>query len=91
LKARCNRHHHGAVPVDVKRRTFIRTGGGLAATLLADSCTANGRQAVASTGTALSRSAARASPANWAALARGLDGRLIRPDEAAYNSARLLA
>ncbi|WP_433338945.1 FAD-binding oxidoreductase [Spirillospora sp. CA-294931] len=35
-------------------------------------------------------SAPSASPADWNAFARGLDGRLVRPDDAAYDRARQL-
>ncbi|KMS69276.1 lipoprotein [Streptomyces viridochromogenes] len=78
----------------MERRTFI--GGGTAAALTAMTATAcktgtdttsgttTGTRTTATTATAAS------APANWAALAQDLDGRLIRPGDTDWKSARLL-
>jgi FAD/FMN-containing dehydrogenase len=80
------------------RRTILRAGAALAAGgWLAAGCDAGGRPAT--TGRTPSRTAtptppARRSgpptPADWTALARGLHGTVIRPGEAAYDTARRL-
>ncbi|MFF7163865.1 FAD-binding oxidoreductase [Streptomyces sp. NPDC008086] len=80
----------------MERRTFI---GGTAAALTALTATAcNGTKSTSSgtgtrtaTGTATrTRTTAASTPANWTALAKDLDGRLIRPGDADWKSARLL-
>jgi FAD/FMN-containing dehydrogenase len=59
--------------------------------MLTSSCASNGLRSVATTSTALARPAAgQSGQLDWAALARGLDGRLIRPGDAAYGAARRL-
>ncbi|AWT44084.1 MULTISPECIES: FAD-binding oxidoreductase [Streptomyces] len=75
------------------RRTFI---GGTAATLAAvgtaTACTNSGtatKDTAASTHPPLKTTAASA-PATWTALARDLDGTLVRPGDADWRSARLL-
>ncbi|MFF9626447.1 FAD-binding oxidoreductase [Streptomyces griseosporeus] len=82
------------------RRTFI---GGTAATLAAlgttTACTATdggtGTQSTAGQSTAASaqpplKTTSAAAPATWTALARDLDGTLVRPGDADWRSARLL-
>ncbi|MFE6624132.1 FAD-binding oxidoreductase [Streptomyces sp. NPDC057740] len=78
----------------MERRTFI---GGTAAALTALTATAcNGTKSTSSgTGTRTAtatrtRTTAASTPANWTALAKDLDGRLIRPGDADWKSARLL-
>ena len=78
----------------MERRTFI---GGTATALaaLATGCKAGGGSA-ASTSASASRSSFRATSAtaataaNWSALARDLDGPLVRPGDAAWPAARQL-
>ena len=75
----------------MERRTFI---GGTATALaaLATGCKAGGGSA-ASTSTSSSRTSFRATSAtsaNWSALARDLDGPLVRPGDAAWPAARQL-
>ncbi|MFD8330547.1 FAD-binding oxidoreductase [Streptomyces lydicus] len=89
----------------MKRRTLLQAGTGLAATSVAwatgcDSKTggASAASAASTTGTdaAQTRAAsapagvARATQANWSALGKSLDGRLIRASDAAYATARKL-
>ncbi|MEU3713283.1 FAD-binding oxidoreductase [Streptomyces catenulae] len=83
----------------MKRRTLLQTGGGLAATSVAwaTGCTTNGAATGSSASattpggalTATTTSAAKpaATKAGWSALAKSLDGTLIRPSDAAYASA----
>jgi hypothetical protein len=79
----------------MQRRTFI--GGGAAAiAAVATAACKGGGSANATTGSASSdmsgtsiRSAA-AAPANWTALARDLDGTLVRPGEANWTTAHQL-
>ncbi|WP_367322172.1 FAD-binding oxidoreductase [Streptomyces sp. HUAS ZL42] len=82
----------------MERRTFI--GGGAAAlaavtTAACKSSSTDDTSGAASTDTATSsrtplKSASAATPANWTALARDLDGSLVRPGEAAWPAARQL-
>ncbi|MFF8310954.1 FAD-binding oxidoreductase [Streptomyces lydicus] len=89
----------------MKRRTLLQAGTGLAATSVAwaTGCDSKTGQAAAAstastTGTdaAQTRAAsapagvARATQANWSALGKSLDGRLIRASDAAYATARKL-
>ncbi|MDH6628394.1 FAD/FMN-containing dehydrogenase [Streptomyces sp. LBL] len=77
----------------MERRTFV---GGTAATLaaLTTACKAGGGSAAASPSVSASRtsfrSASSAAAANWAALARDLDGLLVRPGDADWPAARQL-
>jgi FAD/FMN-containing dehydrogenase len=78
------------------RRTILRGGAALAAGgLLAAGCDGTTARRAASATPTASRSAAPTrsgppAPADWSALARGLDGTLIRPDDADYGTARRL-
>ncbi|GAA3444392.1 FAD-binding oxidoreductase [Planomonospora venezuelensis] len=67
------------------RRTLLRIGG--IAALTAGAGLPARTRAAAETGTA-ARTGPR--PSDWRALERGLDGRLIRPGDAAYDAARRL-
>ncbi|MFF9286843.1 FAD-binding oxidoreductase [Streptomyces griseosporeus] len=78
------------------RRTFI---GGTAATLAAvgtvTACTNSDGGSTSTKGTAASahpplKTTAASAPATWTALARDLDGTLVRPGDADWRSARLL-
>ncbi|MFF3909568.1 FAD-binding oxidoreductase [Streptomyces sp. NPDC001848] len=73
----------------MRRRTFI---GGATATLAATATTtACGSGTSAGTGTSLRTDSAGAqAPANWTALARDLDGTLVRPGDRAWPTARQL-
>ncbi|MFJ8075692.1 FAD-binding oxidoreductase [Streptomyces sp. NPDC096176] len=76
------------------RRALLTTAVALTATA-ATGCTGKGEKAAAPSGTATTftpprPSATGSSAPDWAALARGLDGQLIRPGDAAYASARQL-
>lgn len=81
----------------MERRTFI---GGTAAALTALTATAcdgtkdtnsgTGTRTRTSTRTTATGNTAASAPANWTALAKDLDGRLIRPGDADWKSARLL-
>ncbi|MEV6395698.1 FAD-binding oxidoreductase [Streptomyces sp. NPDC051907] len=79
------------------RRALLTTAIALSAT----ACTGSGTAASAppgsspggtaqSLGRAPARTAAAAAAADWSALARGLDGTLVRPGDAAYPTARQL-
>ncbi|WP_055525730.1 FAD-binding oxidoreductase [Streptomyces graminilatus] len=69
----------------MERRTFIGGGVAAAATLTAVACTATKRAGA----TPLSATNA-STPANWTALARDLDGPLIRPGDGSWATARQL-
>ncbi|WLW53961.1 FAD-binding oxidoreductase [Streptomyces sp. YU58] len=80
----------------MERRTFI---GGTAATLAAaaaTACKASGGSPTPATGTTTTRTTttatktSRATPANWTALARDLDGPLIRPGDTNWPAAHQL-
>ncbi|MEY9992453.1 hypothetical protein ABIE67_004485 [Streptomyces sp. V4I8] len=80
----------------MERRTFI---GGTAAALTALTATACNGSTDTTSGTATdtaartrttTRTAAASAPANWTALAKDLDGRLIHPGDADWKSAHLL-
>ncbi|MER6956495.1 MULTISPECIES: FAD-binding oxidoreductase [unclassified Streptomyces] len=83
----------------MERRTFI-AGGTAAVAAAATACKATGGSASGSasatgtgTGTGSTTpltSAGVAAPANWTALARDLDGTLVRPGEASWTAARQL-
>ncbi|WP_031479222.1 FAD-binding oxidoreductase [Streptomyces bicolor] len=81
----------------MERRTFI--GGGAAAlTALAttackgstDSATGTGADTATRTQSTSTTTSKSAAPANWTALARDLDGPLIRPGDASWKSAHQL-
>ncbi|MEU0335780.1 FAD-binding oxidoreductase [Streptomyces sp. NPDC006193] len=80
----------------MERRTFISGGtAALAATALTG-CSSGPRasagsspRSLAASGPAL-RTTGQAAAANWAALARDLDGTLVRPGDAAWKTARQL-
>ncbi|UFQ16620.1 MULTISPECIES: FAD-binding oxidoreductase [Streptomyces] len=82
----------------MERRTFIGTTAAALAATTVGGCTSGGSQAGAATprahggrDTALrSASAAASAPATLAALARDLDGTLVRPGEAKWAAARQL-
>ncbi len=80
---------------EMERRTFI-AGGTAAVAAAATACKANGGSADGSapaTGgstTAPLTTTSVAAPANWTALARDLDGTLVRPGEASWAAARQL-
>ncbi|MFJ8633740.1 FAD-binding oxidoreductase [Streptomyces sp. NPDC093568] len=77
----------------MERRTFIGGTAAAVTALAATGCNGSGtsgttartQATVAGTGTA-----SFAAPANWAALARDLDGRLIRPGDADWKTAHQL-
>ncbi|MFH8775710.1 FAD-binding oxidoreductase [Streptomyces sp. NPDC017958] len=80
----------------MERRTFISGGAAaLAATALAGCSTGSGTSAgssahtQSSSGTAL-KTTSQAAAANWAALARDLDGPLVRPGDATWKTAHQL-
>ncbi|MER6025331.1 FAD-binding oxidoreductase [Streptomyces sp. NPDC001851] len=78
----------------MERRTFIAGGtAALAATALTGCGTGSGRSTTAATGssslTSLKTTSAQAA-ANWAGLARDLDGPLIRPGDATWKTAHQL-
>ncbi|MFG2125771.1 FAD-binding oxidoreductase [Streptomyces sp. NPDC048710] len=80
----------------MERRTFISGGAAaLAATALAGCSTGSGTSAESSahtqssSGTAL-KTTSQAAAANWAALARDLDGPLMRPGDATWKTAHQL-
>ncbi|MEU2285866.1 FAD-binding oxidoreductase [Streptomyces sp. NPDC013178] len=72
----------------MERRTFIAGGTAAAAAVATAACRAAGDSASAG-GTSLTTTSAVAA-ANWAALARDLDGPLIRPGDASWSAARQL-
>ncbi|WP_369170389.1 FAD-binding oxidoreductase [Streptomyces sp. R28] len=89
----------------MERRTFIGGGAAALTALAATACNGNsdtgagsgtGADTGADTGTRTQTTATRsttasaATPANWTALARDLDGRLIRPGDADWKSAHQL-
>lgn len=75
----------------MERRTFIMGGAATATALATSACnpaaTTTGADKTAQN---TSLTSAASAPSNWAALARDLDGRLIRPGDADWNTARLL-
>ncbi|WP_460067267.1 FAD-binding oxidoreductase [Streptomyces sp. YKOK-I1] len=80
----------------MERRTFIAGGTAAVAAVTTAACsTSKGGGASASAGgtatglTSLTTTAG-AGPANWAALARDLDGTLVRPGDASWTTARQL-
>ncbi|TVZ97565.1 FAD-binding oxidoreductase [Streptomyces sp. BK340] len=80
----------------MERRTFISGGAAaVAATALAGCSTGSGASArssahtLTSSGTAL-KTTSQAAAANWAALARDLDGPLVRPGDATWKTAHQL-
>ncbi|MEU1517873.1 FAD-binding oxidoreductase [Streptomyces sp. NPDC005811] len=80
----------------MERRTFIAGGTAAVAAVTTAACsTTKGGGASASAGesatglTSLTTTAG-AGPANWAALARDLDGTLVRPGDASWTTARQL-
>ncbi|WP_416976207.1 FAD-binding oxidoreductase [Streptomyces sp. T028] len=80
----------------MERRTFIAGGTAAVAAVATAACsTSKGSGASASGGdtatglTSLTTTAGSA-PANWAALARDLDGTLVRPGDASWTTARQL-
>lgn len=79
--------------MELDRRSLLTTAVALTVTAAAG-CTDNERGTPRRTGDPTSSrpapSAARSAAADWTALAAGLDGRLIRPEDADYASARQL-
>lgn len=78
----------------MERRTFM-AGGAAAVAAAATACKAtNGSAGASASATGDSKvpltTTSVAAPANWAALARGLDGALVRPGEASWAAARQL-
>ncbi|GKQ36933.1 FAD-binding oxidoreductase [Streptomyces sp. A012304] len=71
----------------MQRRTFIAGGTAAVAAVTAAACRADGDSTT--THTAL-RTTSAVAAANWAALARDLDGSLIRPGDTAWAAARQL-
>ncbi|MGW1669643.1 FAD-binding oxidoreductase [Streptomyces sp. NPDC002324] len=82
----------------MERRMFIGGGAAALTTLTASACTGTdpgpatratdtSLRTTTTTGTGI---ASRASAANWAALARDLDGPLVRPGDKAWSTARQL-
>lgn len=85
----------------MERRTLLTAGAATLTAAAVAACTgADGNASTPSTAAPLPRStpapvkpspgAAKKVPADWAALARGLDGKLVRPSDAAYRTARQL-
>ncbi|WP_440098961.1 FAD-binding oxidoreductase [Streptosporangium sp. H16] len=78
------------------RRAFLRTGGLAALALGAQGTPAlgaagtTGHDATGATGATGRGTASAPRPADWRALAGGLEGRLVRPGDAAYDGARKL-
>ncbi|MFE0471847.1 FAD-binding oxidoreductase [Streptomyces sp. NPDC058947] len=73
----------------MERRTVLTAGAAAiaaAATPFATACTSSGPRATATAATTRTRAAA----ADWSALARDLDGPLVRPGDAAWATARQL-
>ncbi|MFF4661096.1 FAD-binding oxidoreductase [Streptomyces sp. NPDC001381] len=80
----------------MERRTFIAGGTAALAAVTTAACSSSGGGGAAAAGsdsttglTALSANAASA-PADWTALARDLDGTLVRPGDASWTTARQL-
>ncbi|MFF3503501.1 FAD-binding oxidoreductase [Streptomyces sp. NPDC003247] len=79
----------------MERRTFIAGGTAAVTALTTTACRATAHDggtptpASGATGTARTSTGAAAAP-DWAALARDLDGTLVRPGDAAWDTARLL-
>ena len=82
----------------MERRTFIAGGTAALATAATTACRAGdsstgASSASASSGsgiTSLSAGVSASAPANWTALARDLDGTLVRPGDASWTTARQL-
>ncbi|AYG81533.1 putative FAD-linked oxidoreductase YvdP [Streptomyces hundungensis] len=75
----------------MRRRTLLTAATGAAAALTATACGASGHPEPAPTRTATrSPSPSSPAPADYNALARSLDGRLVRPGDADYATARQL-
>lgn len=80
----------------MERRTFIAGGTAAVAAVATAACsTSKGNAASASgdqsaTGITALTATAGSSPADWAALARDLDGTLVRPGDASWTTARRL-
>ena len=81
----------------MERRTFIGGGAAALAAVATAACRGGSADAdtstsssSASSGTAIRSTSAQAAPANWTALARDLDGALIRPGEATWTTAHQL-
>ncbi len=69
-----------------------RSAGGTSPGPIGGSASSTGGASAPASSTAATASASRAAPASadWTALGRGLAGRLVRPGDAAYGTARLL-
>ncbi|MEV0753920.1 FAD-binding oxidoreductase [Streptosporangium sp. NPDC050280] len=80
------------MPTPPDRRAFLRTGGLAALTLGAQGVSPLGAVGMngAQADTTARGAAGAPRPADWRALADGLDGKLIRPGDAAYSGARKL-
>ncbi|MEU1178015.1 FAD-binding oxidoreductase [Streptomyces sp. NPDC005820] len=80
----------------MERRTFIAGGAAAVAAVTTAACsTSKGSDTSASgddsaTGLTSLTTTAGSTPANWAALARDLDGTLVRPGDASWTTARRL-
>ena len=80
----------------MQRRTFIGGGAAAVAAVATTACkggaTGSGTStdSGSSSGTSARAAGTSAAPANWAALARDLDGSLVRPGEARWAAARQL-
>ncbi|WP_395110808.1 FAD-binding oxidoreductase [Actinomadura sp. SCN-SB] len=76
------------------RRAFLKKALGTAGAAMAAggaaACSDTSGSPSAGRGLPVSALPAATGPAEWNALARGLEGRLIRPDDAAYDQARRL-
>jgi hypothetical protein len=77
----------------MERRTFIGGGAAALATAATAACTGDGSTATATNSslrTTTTTTGTKATAANWSALARDLDGPLIRPGDKSWSTARLL-
>ncbi|KUO20555.1 FAD-binding oxidoreductase [Streptomyces dysideae] len=79
----------------MERRTFIGGGTAALAALTTTACTGTGTNTTTDTTTRAStrtplKTTSTTTPANWTALARDLDGPLIRPGDAAWKAAHQL-
>ncbi|WP_149827455.1 FAD-binding oxidoreductase [Streptomyces tailanensis] len=76
----------------MERRTFIGGGAAALATAATAACTGGGTAPAtdSSLRTTTTDAGTKATVANWSALARDLDGPLIRPGDKSWSTARLL-
>jgi FAD/FMN-containing dehydrogenase len=80
----------GAGTTDMERRTFIAGGTAAVAAVATAACRAADGGGGASASETSLKTASAVAAADWAALARDLDGPLIRPGEASWAAARQL-